>query len=75
MPQVLNRQKWHDKPVPVKVNYVVLICDPTLARSMWKKGRISAVFPAKDGQIRLAEVTTATGTLRRPVNRLAVLAT
>ena len=56
-----------------KPGYVVIICDQNVARSQWRKGVITATYPAKDGHIRIVEVKTATGLLRRPVSKLARL--
>ena len=73
LPKLLVRFKWHDKVEPLKVDDVVIICDPSQPRSQWAKGRITEVFPARDGQVRYAEVITASGTFRRPASRLAKL--
>ncbi|XP_055923385.1 uncharacterized protein LOC129953880 [Eupeodes corollae] len=73
LPQLLRRSKWHDKPPPLKVNDLVIICDHNQPRSQWQKGRVTKVVPAKDGHIRIAEVKTANALLRRPANKLAVL--
>ncbi|XP_036346995.1 uncharacterized protein LOC118756332 isoform X1 [Rhagoletis pomonella] len=73
LPQLLLRQKWQEEVEPLKVNDLVLICDTMQPRSQWQKGRVTRVFPAKDGQIRFAEVKTAGGVLRRPASKIAVL--
>ena len=73
LPQLLTRPKWHSQSPPIKLNDLVLVCELNLPRSQWPKGRITKLFPAKDGHIRLAEVQTANGAFRRPVSRLAIL--
>ncbi|XP_067635222.1 uncharacterized protein [Eurosta solidaginis] len=73
LPQLLVRPKWQDKVKPIAINDLVLVCDDLELRSQWKKGRVTKVFPAKDKQIRLVEIKTANGVLRRPVSRLAIL--
>ncbi|XP_067613958.1 uncharacterized protein [Eurosta solidaginis] len=73
LPQLLVRPKWQDKVKPIAINDLVLVCDDLQPRSQWKKGRVTKVFPAKDKQIRLVEIKTANGVLRRPVSRLAIL--
>ncbi|CAH0663689.1 unnamed protein product [Chilo suppressalis] len=54
----------------LKVGDVVIIADGTLPRSSWPRGRISAVYPGKDGVIRVADVSTPSGILRRPLKKL-----
>ncbi|XP_075150621.1 uncharacterized protein LOC142224719 [Haematobia irritans] len=75
LPQLLQISKWRDKSKPVKIDDFVIIVDATMPRSQWLKGRIIKVFPAKDGQVRSAEVKTSCGIKRRPVSKLAVFAT
>ena len=73
LPKLLTRPKWQQKVEPLKTNDLVIVCDPNKPRSQWQKGRITQVFPAKDGQVRYAEVRTSTGLYRRPASRLAAL--
>ncbi|XP_036347224.1 uncharacterized protein LOC118756578 [Rhagoletis pomonella] len=73
LPQLIQRTKWQEKTTPLKVNDLVIICDPAQPRSQWQRGRVTKVFPTKDGQVRVAEVKTITGVLRRPATRLAKL--
>ncbi|XP_063821265.1 uncharacterized protein LOC135071404 [Ostrinia nubilalis] len=56
-----------------RVGDLVLIADGNLPRGTWPRGRISAVHPGKDGIIRVTEVTTPGGILRRPVTKLVKL--
>jgi len=50
-----------------------LICDENQHRGGWKKGLVIQTFKAKDGQIRIAEVQTSIGALKRHVSKIAVL--
>ncbi|XP_052747990.1 uncharacterized protein LOC128200047 [Galleria mellonella] len=54
---------------------VVLIADSTLPRGLWPLGRIVKVYPGQDGVVRVADVFTKGGTLRRPVRKLILLET
>ncbi|XP_059049486.1 uncharacterized protein LOC131844585 [Achroia grisella] len=56
-----------------KVDDIVLLVDPDLPRGVWPMGRVTGVFPGKDGVVRVADVATKGGTLRRPVRKLALL--
>jgi len=53
---------------------VVLICDETESRGVWKKEKIIEIQVAKDGQVRSATVKTEAGVLRRPASKLDVIA-
>ncbi|XP_055527535.1 uncharacterized protein LOC129720125 [Wyeomyia smithii] len=71
---ILTRQcKWfHDVP-PIKEGALVMIVDGKV-RNLWTRGRISRIYPGKDGVARRADVETATGMLKgRAVCNLAVL--
>ncbi|KAJ0177241.1 hypothetical protein K1T71_001416 [Dendrolimus kikuchii] len=57
-----------------KVGDLVIICDPNLPRNTWPRGRVTAVHPGRDGEVRVLDVTTASGrVLRRPTKRVVVL--
>lgn len=49
----------------LKVGDVVLVIDPTSERSYWPRGAIEAVYPGADGRVRVVDVRTSRGTLRR----------
>lgn len=74
MPFLVRRSKWHKERKPIKVNDIVIIVDPNGPRNTWPKGRVTEVYPAKDGKIRIVDVTLANGiVLRRSVSRLCIL--
>lgn len=56
-----------------KVGDLVLIADGTLPRNQWPRGRITAVYPGKDGIVRVVDVTTKGGVLRRPTRKVVLL--
>lgn len=55
------------------VGDLVLVVDGNLPRGTWPRGRITRVFPGADGLVRVAEVATAGGVLRRPCKKLVRL--
>lgn len=57
----------------LKIGDIVLICDGNLPRGVWPRGRVVQVFPGKDGIVRVADVRTSAGVLRRPARKLAKL--
>lgn len=51
-----KRCKWNLEQDPFKVDDVVLLKDVDVTRSCWPMGRVTRVFPSKDGRIRKVEV-------------------
>ncbi|XP_063382133.1 uncharacterized protein LOC134668622 [Cydia fagiglandana] len=68
-PRRNNGRQYHN----LKVDDVVLVVDPDLPRGVWPIGRIVEVFPGRDGIVRVADVATKGGLLRRPARKLARL--
>lgn len=57
----------------IKVGDLVVIVDPNLPRNVWPKGRVERAYPGADGIVRVVDVRTKSGVMRRPVKRLAVI--
>ena len=74
LPSLIPRKKWHEKSEVIKINDIVLIFDNNLERKQWRKGVVTRVFPGKDGQIRLAEIKTASGLHLSPTRKLVKFA-
>lgn len=49
----------------LRVGDVVIVIDPASERGFWPRGVIDAVYPGADGRVRVADVRTSRGTLRR----------
>ncbi|XP_076656372.1 uncharacterized protein LOC143361016 [Halictus rubicundus] len=73
LPTLQPRRRWTHDTTPIKTGSIVIIADHLMPRNMWLKGIVKAVYPGADGRIRVAEVKTQHGTLRRPVVKLIVL--
>ncbi len=58
LPLLLARRKWLTLKRNLKVDDLVLVVDAVQPRSHWSLGRVTKVFPGKDGLVRTAEVTT-----------------
>ena len=50
-----------------------VIVDESTSRNMWPIGRITEVFPDRDGFVRRVRVKTKTSTLERPITKLCLL--
>ena len=73
LPALNNRKKWFGPVHNLRKDDVVIIVDPNARRSEWPLGRITEIFPGKDGLIRLVRVKTKDGEYMRPVHRLCPL--
>lgn len=71
LPQLLPRSKWQQESRPLRVGDLVLVADGAAPRNAWPRGRVQAVVPGRDGRVRLVEVRTAAGLLRRSAQRVA----
>lgn len=74
LPTLIPRQKWTREQRSLRVGDFVLLVEPNLERGSWRHGVVSATLPGGDGRVRVVDVRTRTGTLRRPVTRVALLA-
>ncbi|XP_041983271.1 uncharacterized protein LOC121736254 [Aricia agestis] len=68
MPRLGNPQHSNLNP-----GDIVIICDRTMPRGIWPRGEIIKTFPGPDGRVRVAEVRTAAGLIRRPASRLILV--
>ncbi|GBP24854.1 hypothetical protein EVAR_14187_1 [Eumeta japonica] len=56
-----------------EVDDIVLRMDETLPRNSCLRGRMRTVYPGADGTVRVVQVKTPTGVLRRATKKLVVL--
>ncbi|XP_073955675.1 uncharacterized protein [Choristoneura fumiferana] len=68
-----TRSKWLSPSSPPQVGELVLIKEDDLPPLQWRLGRITRTIPGKDGVIRVVDLDTAHGHLRRPVLKIARL--
>ena len=74
LPLLQHRRENRASGTPPEIGDLVVICDPNLPRNIWPRGRVSKTYPGKDGEVRVVDVTTASGrVLRRPTKRIVVL--
>lgn len=66
-----KRSKWFCDTKPVKVGDLVYVTEGK--RRTWVRGKVEELITNKDGRVRQVIVKTASGTLKRPVVKLAVM--
>ncbi|XP_062557684.1 uncharacterized protein LOC134222535 [Armigeres subalbatus] len=67
------RTKRWKPPIHVKIGQLVVIQDDNQSPSHWKMGRICELHPGSDGVVRVVTLRTATGLLKRAVEKLCLL--
>ncbi|XP_062533439.1 uncharacterized protein LOC134202468 [Armigeres subalbatus] len=72
LPVISRRSKWFEEVKEVAEGDLVLIVDGKI-RNQWIRGKVEKVVQGKDGRVRQAWVRTASGILRRPAVKLALL--
>ena len=74
LPTLGPRQKWTQDNRNFEVDDEVLVIDRNLPRYRWDIGRITQVYPGRDGVVRVVNVKGHNGeTLMKPVHRLIPL--
>ncbi|XP_059062792.1 uncharacterized protein LOC131855534 [Achroia grisella] len=73
LPTLLPRQKWMEESRSLQVGDYVVVVDPKLDRGCWRHGVVSSSHTGEDGRVRVVDVRTRAGLLRRPVTRVALL--
>ena len=67
-------QKWLEKnPYKIKPGMILFIKDENRMKDLWKKGVVTEVIHSKaDGRPRTIQLRTTTGTITRPIQKLAI---
>jgi len=75
LPVLTKRDKWFKNNPPLKVNDLVLLCDPNKTRKAWERAKVIKIYKSRDNKGRVADIKMSDGTIRqrRSVNRLAKL--
>ena len=58
--------KWQTKNSNLAVGDVVIVQEKNSTPTRWPIAKIIAVYPGRDGVVRVVDVKTATGTYTRP---------
>ncbi|XP_041978615.1 uncharacterized protein LOC121732727 [Aricia agestis] len=75
LPELQHRREPRGSGRTIKEGDVVLIVDSNLPRNTWPRGIVIATYPGQDGAVRVVDVRTKGGVLRRPTKRLVILST
>lgn len=62
-----------DESRKLQIGDVVIIADNTMPRGTWPRGIVRQTYPGPDGRVRVADVDTVAGSIRRPSARLIVI--
>lgn len=73
--QLQGRSKRWKPAINVEVGKLVVIRDENLPPMKWRMGRIVQLHPGDDGIVRVVTLKTATGLMKRAVERLCLLPT
>lgn len=65
-----ERTKWIHKNKSLQPEDIVIIHDPDTPPLQWKIGKVTTVYPGKDGVVRVVDVKTAKGLLKRPATKV-----
>ncbi|GFT63557.1 integrase catalytic domain-containing protein [Trichonephila clavipes] len=68
-----TRAKWSVQNPNLMENQLVLLKDPNTKPLDWPMGRILEVFPGSDGFVRVVNVKTSTGILKRAITKVVPL--
>lgn len=68
-----QKTKWSTTSDNIKVGSLVLVKDKALPPLCWLLGRVVQVYPGSDGVVRVAELKTKKGTIRRAFNNICPL--
>ncbi|XP_068146363.1 uncharacterized protein [Drosophila tropicalis] len=71
--QLQERSKWLHPENNIAKDQLVLIHEDNLPPQCWITGRVVEAIPGADGRVRVADVRTKKGIIRRPICKLAPL--
>lgn len=71
--ELQQRTKWQTRHPNLKLGQMVLIKDERCPPLKWPLGRITSVHPGPDGAVRVVDIRTSQGTVRRALNRICPL--
>ncbi|XP_051864162.1 uncharacterized protein LOC127566222 [Drosophila albomicans] len=68
-----KKTKWQSPTWNLRIGDMVVIKEDNLPSNEWRLGRVLTTCPGTDAKVRVLDVLTARGTIRRPVAKLILL--
>ncbi|XP_061395049.1 uncharacterized protein LOC133330652 [Musca vetustissima] len=68
-----KRNKWKNPSPNLQVNDLVVLSQEMGSPNEWRLGRVIKLYPGSDGLVRVVDLKTPSGILRRPVHKLVLL--
>ncbi|XP_036347073.1 uncharacterized protein LOC118756414 [Rhagoletis pomonella] len=70
-----QRSKWLKPEANIEIGQMVIIHEANLPPQHWSLGRIIDITPGSDGKVRVVDIKTTKGIVRRAVHKIAPLPT
>ncbi|XP_075162878.1 uncharacterized protein LOC142235511 [Haematobia irritans] len=71
--QLQQRHKWRATSATIKPDQLVIIKEDNVPVMQWPLGRIIKPYKGQDGNVRVVDIKTSSGVIKRPIHRLAPL--
>ncbi|XP_037814016.1 uncharacterized protein LOC119605126 [Lucilia sericata] len=68
-----KRYKWKSPERDISLNDLVVIRQEQMSPTSWKLGRVVKLYPGSDHHVRVADLLTENGIVKRPITKLVVL--
>ena len=67
------RSKWSKQQHNVEPGTIVIVHEDNMPPQKWLLGRVVSSMPGKDSKVRVVDIQTSKGLIRRPIRKIAVL--
>ena len=65
-----KRNKWKTPQIDLKVDDLVVLRNEPICPTAWRLGRVLRLFPGSDSKVRVVELKTQSGIIKRPIHKL-----
>ena len=73
LPSLQKRTKWQRPAMNFKEGDVVLVSSENVSRGQWPLGLVTTTYPDEKGRVRVVELRTKKGIVKRPIHKLCLL--